>query len=375
MVSPESLLADLVGFPTVSSEPVSALADYLATRCEAAGMRVERYETEPGKCNLVCSAGPIGTDGVMLSGHMDVVPVAGQPWTSDPFTLTRRGDNLHGRGSCDMKAFLAAILYALPRLPIARLNRELVFAFTHDEEVGCHGSKALVERLAAEGRPVPTACLIGEPTSLQIFRMHPGHSAARITCLGKAAHSSKPDLGRSAIQLAGRVLASLEALQDDWRHRVRFAELLERPFVVLNVGTIHGGSAINIVPDHCVLDVGFRPLPGMDVAALVAEIADRVRDLGQPGEVSVELLRSTPAMLTPEGTALEGILRAFASTQALGAAAFATDGGNLERLGVKTLVFGPGSIDVAHKADEFVPIAELHRAVDVVEAVVGTRCG
>ena len=373
-MSPEALLADLVAFPTVSSEPVTALADYLAERCEAAGMRVERYETEPGKCNLVCSAGPVGTDGVMLSGHMDVVPVIGQPWTSDPFVLTRRGENLHGRGSCDMKAFLAAILHALPTLPLARLERELVFAFTHDEEVGCHGSGALVTRLVTEGRPVPTACLIGEPTSLQILRMHPGHSAARITCRGRAAHSSKPDLGRSAILLAGRVLVALERLQDDWRRRVQFAELLDRPCVVLNVGTIQGGNAINIVPDHCVLDVGFRPLPGMDVMALVAEMDTRLHDLGEPGEVSVELLHSTPAMLTPEGTVLEGILRGFASTQTLGAAAFATDGGNLERLGARTLVFGPGSIDVAHKADEYVPIAELHRTVDVVAAVVGTRC-
>ncbi len=373
-MSLEALLADLVAFPTVSSEPVTALADYLANHCESAGMRVERYETSPGKLNLVCSAGPVGSDGVVLSGHMDVVPVAGQPWTSDPFQLTRRGDNLHGRGSCDMKAFLAAIVHALPRLPLARLKRELVLAFTHDEEVGCHGSRVLVDRLAAEGRPVPTACLIGEPTSMHIFRMHPGHSAARITCRGRAAHSSKPDLGRSAILLAGRVLAELERLQADWARRVQFADMLERPFVVLNVGTIQGGSAINIVPDHCALELGFRPLPGMDVDALVDEIRARVVDLGAPGDIDVTLVRSTPAMLTPEGTALEGILRGFAASPVTGAAAFATDGGNLEKLGVKTLVFGPGSIDVAHKADEYVPVAELHRAVDVVEAVVGARC-
>jgi acetylornithine deacetylase len=181
-------------------------------------------------------------------------------------------------------------------------------------------------------------------------------------------------LGRSAISLAGRVLAELERLQADWARRVQFADMLERPFVVLNVGTIQGGSAINIVPDHCALELGFRPLPGMDVDTLVDEIRARVADLGAPGDVEVELVRTTPAMLTPEGTALEGILRGFAASPVTGAAAFATDGGNLEKLGVKTLVFGPGSIDVAHKADEYVPIAELHRAVDVVEAVVGTRC-
>ncbi|MSP54755.1 MAG: acetylornithine deacetylase [Myxococcales bacterium] len=385
MPSPEAILADLVAFPTVSSEPVTAIADRIATRCEDAGMRVERYETSPGKCNLVCSAGPRAQenrDGVILSGHMDVVPVIGQPWTSDPFTLTRRGDNLHGRGSCDMKAFIAAILHALPSLPLKRLKNELVLAFTHDEETGCHGSRALVERLAEEGRPVPRACLIGEPTSLTIFRMHPGHSAAQIVCLGKAAHSSKPDLGRSAIALAGRVLIALETVAEDWSRRPAArpgdAALLDRPFVVLNVGMIRGGSAINIVPDHCTIEIGFRPLPGMDVEELMDEIRGRVAEvahaLHRKDDVQVTLQRVTPAMLTPEGTALEGLLRGFARSPKPLAASFATDGGNLERLGVQTLVFGPGSIDVAHQADEYVPIAELHRAVNVVEAVVGGRC-
>lgn len=377
----------MVAFPTVSSEPVTALADYIADRCETAGMRVERYESEPGKCNVVCTAGPMtepteskgrgsARPGVVLSGHMDVVPVVGQPWTSDPFTLTPRGDNLHGRGACDMKAFLAAIVHALPKLPLKHLKHELVFAFTHDEETGCNGSRLLVDQLLAEGRALPTSCLIGEPTSLGIFRMHPGHAVVRITCRGQAAHSSKPDLGRSAILLAGRVLGALERLAADWRTTSAdpvLAALLERPFVVLNVGTIHGGNAINIVPDRCVIDVGFRPLPGMIVDDLVRELTERVTEV-HSRDVEVELQRVTPAMLTPEGTALEGVLRGFSRAPQIGAAAFATDGGNLERLGLNTLVFGPGSIDVAHKADEFVPVAELYRAVDVVEAVVGSRC-
>lgn len=367
----EATLAKLVAFPTVSSRPVDGIAAYLAERCEAAGMRVERLESSPGKCNLVCSAGPQGTDGVVLSGHMDVVPVDGQPWTSDPFALTRRGDRLHGRGSCDMKAFLAAVVEALPRLPLARLDRELVLVFTHDEEVGCLGSRMLAERYAAEGRTLPRLCLIGEPTSFRIFRMHPGHVAMRITCAGQAAHSSKPDLGRSAIRLAARVIEALDGLADEWRRDVRFADLLERPFTVMNVATIHGGSAINIVPDRCVIELGFRPLPGMDVDALCRQVDERVAPLGA---VTTERLRVTPSMLTPPGTSLEALLRPFASSPDLGAASFATDGGNLEALGVSTLVFGPGSIDVAHQADEYVPVDELHRAVDVVDEVVGRSC-
>ena len=176
----ESLLADLVAHNTISDRSVAPVVALLAERCEHLGMRVEKLASpEPGKWNLVCSAGPVGTDGIALSGHMDVVPVAGQPWTSDPFALTRRDDNLHGRGACDMKAFLAATVIALEMLPLKRLKKELLLLFTHDEEVGCLGSRHLATHFLAEGRDVPSLCLIGEPTDFQIFRMHPGHVAAR----------------------------------------------------------------------------------------------------------------------------------------------------------------------------------------------------
>jgi acetylornithine deacetylase len=368
----EELLGRLVAWPTISDRPVTGIAADLAERLESVGMRVERLDApEPGKCNLVASAGPVGTDGVILSGHMDVVPVEGQPWTSDPFTLTRREDRLVGRGACDMKAFLAATAVALARTPPKDLRRELVLVFTHDEEVGCLGSRWLADRFVAEQRPIPSLALIGEPTSFRMLRMHPGHVAARIVCGGLAAHSSKPDLGRNAIRLAARVIDRLDRLADRWRADVRFADLLERPFVVMNVATIRGGSAVNIVPDRCVIDVGFRPLPGHSPEALFEELRAEVEPLG---DVHAELVRVTPSMLTPEGTPLESVLAPFASAPGTAAAAFATDGGNFERMGVRTLVFGPGSIDVAHKADEFVPLDELHRAVDVVEEVVARRC-
>jgi len=360
-------LARLVAEPSVSSEPMLGIAAIVAERCEVAGMRVERFPAPgEGKTNLVCSLGPAGTDGLVLSGHLDVVPVHGQPWTSDPFRLTARGDRLVGRGSADMKGFVAAVLEALPLF--TRLERELVLVFTCDEEVGCLGSRALVEQLA--GRTLPRACLIGEPTGFRVQRMHPGHSAARIICIGRAAHSSKPDLGDNAIRKAARVIDALEVLAEDWRRDVRFPELLERPFVVLNVATIEGGSAINIVPDRCVIEVGFRPLPGMSEEALVAQMRERIGALG-----TVELRPGAPAMFTPEGTGLEVALRPYASAPGAGAVAFATDGGNLAKLGMAPLVFGPGSIDVAHKADEYVDRGELERTVSVVGEIVARLCG
>lgn len=360
-------LARLVEYPTISDRPITGIAAYIAERCEAAGFRVERFEAPgEGKLNLVCSKGPVGTDGLVLSGHMDVVPVEGQPWSSDPFRLTEQGSQLVGRGTADMKGFIAATIEALGQLP--RLERELVLAWTCDEEVGCFGSRDLVGKIA--GRPLPTMCLIGEPTSFRIFHMHPGHVAVRLTCEGRAAHSSKPDLGDNAIRKAAHAIEALDGLAAEWRREVRFADVLERPFVVMNVARISGGVAINIVPDRCMIDVGFRPLPGMDELALVEQVRERVAPFA-----STELLRVTPALRTAPGTPLEALLRSYASNPELGAAAFATDGGNLAQLGMKPLIFGPGSIDVAHMANEYVDTGELHRAVDVVTEIVARRCG
>lgn len=377
-------LGELVAFPTVSDRPVTAIAAWLAERAEQAGMRVERFETSPGKCNVVASAGPIGTDGLVLSGHMDVVPVDGQDWSSDPFALTERDGRLFGRGACDMKAFLAAVTCALPSLPLERLDRELVLVWTHDEEVGCHGSRALAERLAEQGRALPSLALIGEPTDFRMCRAHPGHTTLRIRCTGRAAHSSRPELGTSAVRIAGQVLAALDRLQDRLaaeEHSVDplVLDALPNPYPVLNCGHIHGGTAVNIVPDQCELLVGVRQLPGQTGAALFERVRAAVEEVDarwvpQGGRATAELLAEAPALLTPAGTALEALLRPHASRPEPEAAPFATDGGNLTRLGVHSIIFGPGSIDVAHRPDEYVPTAQLRACQEVVLDVVRRRC-
>ena len=384
-MNPVQALAELVAFPTVSDRPVTAIAAWLAERAEDAGMRVERFETSPGKCNVVASAGPQGSDGVLLSGHMDVVPVEGQAWSRDPFRLAECDGRLYGRGACDMKAFLAAVTCALPRLPLRALRRELVLAWTHDEEVGCHGSRALVDQLSAEGRTLPGLALIGEPTDFRILRAHAGHTTMRIHCQGVPAHSSRPQLGASAITMAAQVLAGLERLQERLA-RTRpegvdplILDALPCPWPVLNCGHVHGGTAVNVIAEHCELLVGARQLPGQEgqdmlrlVAGVCEEVAADWADRG--GRVALVPMHEAPALLTPAGTALEALLRPHAADPRLGAAPFATDGGNLARAGVQSLVFGPGSIDVAHRPDEYVPADQLLACGEVVLDVVRARC-
>jgi len=368
-----SALSTLVSFPTVSSRPTTAIAGYLAERAEDAGFKVELFQSSEHKANVVATKGPAGTDGLVLSGHMDVVPVDGQAWSSDPFELTEREGRLHARGAADMKGFVAAVLTACEQLP--SLDRELVLVWTHDEEVGCNGSAILAETFRTQGRSLPRSIWIGEPTSMQICRMHAGHTTVSIDLQGEPAHSSRPQLGKNAITALGRVLAALEELSRDLARERKFEDLLASPFTLLNPGVVAGGTAVNIIPEHVRLDVGLRCLPGIDSRAILKELERRIRALDLGGvTASVAIQQDAQALLTREGTPLEGDLRASARIQKLGAVPFATDGGNLAVLGAEPLVFGPGTIDVAHRADEYVPADELVATVGVVERVVRARC-
>jgi acetylornithine deacetylase len=368
-----STLSTLVAFPTVSNRPTTAIAGYLAERAEDAGFEVELFHSSEHKANVVATKGPAGTDGLVLSGHMDVVPVDGQAWSSDPFALTERGGRLFARGAADMKGFLAAVLTACESLPA--LDRELVLVWTHDEEVGCNGSAILAETFRTLGRSLPRSTWIGEPTSMQICRMHAGHTTLAVELRGEPAHSSRPQLGKNAITALGRVLGAIEELSRDLARERRFEDLLASPFTLLNPTVVAGGTAVNIIPEHVRLDVGLRCLPGVESHAVLRDLERRIGALDLGGvRASVAVQQHAEALLTREGTPLEIDLRASARNPKLGAVPFATDGGNLAVLGTEPLVFGPGTIDVAHRADEYVPADELVATVGVVQRVVRARC-
>lgn len=369
-------LADLVAFATVSNKPVDPMVAWIATRLEDLGLRVERLPSgEPGKSNLVATVGPPGTDGLVLSGHLDVVPTEGQPWTTDPFRLTERDDRLIGRGTADMKGFLAAVLAALTRFRPSEFRRELVLIWTYDEEVGCLGAAHLVQHWDTAARPLPTACLIGEPTDFRILRMHAGHVAVHVHVRGEAAHTSRPDLGRNAIELAAQVVRTAMALAAELRAEADPSLPLSQPWVPFVVTRIHGGTAINIVPDACQVDLGYRPLPGMDSEVVFARfeaMLDHTLGAGR-AHVHAHLGTVTPSMLTPAHTPLARLLAPDARPGPEDAG-FATDGGQLARLGTQPLVFGPGSIDVAHKAGEYILTQALLDTVPILERLIADRC-
>ncbi|HAN32472.1 MAG TPA: acetylornithine deacetylase [Myxococcales bacterium] len=376
-------LQTLIGFPTVSTSPVTAIAAFMSERFEALGFNIEHFDDphHPGKTNVICSAGPIdATGGLVLSGHMDVVPTEGQPWTGDPFKLrTTDTGRLIGRGTADMKGFLAACLSGLESLQVDRLRAPLVLVWTHDEEVGCHGSAHLAKTFEHLNRRLPSACWIGEPTGFEVLRKHAGHVGVEVRLQGQAAHSAYTELGANAVVASARVVGALDDLSRQWALRQGpEAEIgTDRPRgIPLNVANIHGGNAINIVPDRCVLQLGFRPLPRMGHSALVEELQATLDDVRLPDgtRLESEVLRVTPSLLTREGTHLQTLLLEHAASQQLGTAGYATDGGNLQSIGCEPLIFGPGSIQVAHQADEHVTVEALEQAVDQVRSVVNACC-
>jgi acetylornithine deacetylase len=370
-------LEALVAFDTVSHRSNEALAAWVAQRCEDLGFSIHPFvdPDHPHKRSLICRVGPSDTDGIVLSGHMDVVPTEGQPWASDPFTLTERDGRLVGRGSADMKGFFAATLRALEQLDLRTLSREIVLVWTHDEEVGCLGAGKLVDHLAAAGVRMPSACLIGEPTDFQILRMHPGHVVVELRITGTAAHSSRPDLGLNALEDAARAVLAARRVADQLQSERADLPGMERPWVAFNTASLQSGSAVNIVPDQAVVRFGYRPLPGMAPDEVHGRLVEAFEALQLRCAWEATIERVTPSMLTPDGTPLQGLLADHVRHHAVGACSFATDGGQLERLGLQPLVFGPGSIEVAHKADEYVLEADLRHAVDVLADVVRRRCG
>ncbi len=382
-LSDRELLARLVAFDSTSHRSNLPLADWICDYVARPGVRIERdaFLDDAGerKQNLVIEVGPAvdaaTRGGLVLSGHMDVVP-AGDGWSSDPFTLTERDGALVARGSADMKGFLALAINLARELDASALSQPLVLLLTCDEEVGTLGARHLHDHWPA-ARPLPRQALIGEPTELQPVRVHKGHLKARFTFQGTSAHSAYPHLGRNAIEPAGRLIVALSRLREELaaERLPSSAHFPEVPAPSLNVGCVHGGTAINVVPERCVVEVGVRLLPGMDTEALIARLLRVAAEATPEMSPTWELLSISPPMEASAEAPLFARLCALVGTPAEPAAAYATDGGWLQRMGLDCVLFGPGSIRVAHKPDERVPIADLVHARAVLATLVDELCG
>jgi acetylornithine deacetylase len=360
------ILDRLVAFDTTSSRSNLELIGWVGEYLAGHGIAASLSSAEAGKANLFATIGSAGHGGVVLSGHTDVVPVAGQEWQSDPFRLTERDGRLYGRGTADMKGFIALVLALVPEAAGSGLKIPLHLAFTHDEETGCFGAPALIRDLP-KGTARPVMAIVGEPTSMQVANRQKGCSFFRTRITGRDGHSSAPDRGVSAIAAAAEIIVEIGRLHAEARSRARPDSGFDPPHTTLSVGTIAGGTAVNIVARECSFEWDLRNVPDDDAAALKArldrfiasDLLPRMRAVYPEAAVETETVVAVPPLLPEPGSPAEELARRLIGANATTSVSFATEAGLFQQAGIPAIVCGPGSIDVAHKPDEFITRAEL----------------
>ena len=368
-------LSRLIAYDTVSRYSNLALISDVEAYCRQLGLTpILTFSDDKSKANLFVTV-PAGEDqsqhsgGIVLSGHTDVVPVDGQEWSSEPFTAEIRGDKLYGRGACDMKGFIACALTVLPfavaKSSAGELVRPLHIALSFDEEVGCLGAPLLLADLAARNI-APEYCIVGEPTLMKVVSAHKGISVYRCRVHGKSAHSSLTPQGVNAISYASRLINYVDDLAQQLSERDDCDALFDIPFSTLSVGTITGGTATNIVPNLCEFTFDYRNLPHMTHADILTPIKTQIARLEAQMQAvdpntGIELLReeNVPAMTDSDSAALQALVTGLVAEKQVTKVAYATEGGQFTQAGIPTIICGPGSIEQAHKADEFVALEQL----------------
>lgn len=373
------LLATLVAFDTTSAKSNLKLIEFVEDYLNGHGIASTRVPSPGGeKADLFATIGPQGEGGIGLSGHSDCVPVEGQRWTSDPFTLTERGGKLYARGACDMKGFLACVLASVPLFKTRELQRPVHIIISYDEEVGCTGVRPLIARLGAD-LPRPRAVIVGEPTGMRVIDAHKRIDAYRTRVTGREAHSSMPELGANAIVAAAALICELERLGAAMAKRQNDPRF-EPPCSTISVGTIKGGTAPNIVPKHCEFQWQLRGLPSAppaevprDLAAFAADsVLPRLRQTSPDAAIETEIQGSVPAFVASPGSPAVSLALGLTGGATTYAVSYTTEAGLFEQAGCPSVVCGPGDIAQAHAADEYVSIAQLDSCMAFLAGLADT---
>ena len=367
------ILGALLAFDTTSRESNLALIAWIGDFLRARGVTSQLfYDDEGRKANLYARLGPTGPGGVMLSGHTDVVPVDGQAWTVPPFALTERDGRYYGRGSADMKGFIACVLASLEAFLAAPLRMPLHLGFSYDEEVGCLGVRSLVDFLRASAGK-PALCIIGEPTDMRPVYGHKGKLAMRCHIHGKACHSAYAPDGVNAIEYAAKLITRLGVLGEKLalRQDARF----DPPYSTVQVGLITGGAALNIVPERCQFDFEIRHLPDVSLDETLTglqayandELVQAMRAVAAEATIRFQPLSQYPGLLSDPQSAFAGWLAQWAGNDTFSTVAFGTEGGLFDEAGVATLICGPGSMEQGHKPDEFIALSQLDQCLAMLD--------
>lgn len=362
-----ALVRRLIAFDTVSERSNLGMIDFIRGYLDELGVSSELvFDEGHGKANLYATLGPPDRAGIALSGHTDVVPIDGQPWDSDPFQVLERDGRLYGRGTSDMKSFIAVCLALAPEFLARRIAVPLHFVFSYDEEVGCLGVRGLIDVL--RHREVkPRAVLVGEPTEMRVVRAHKGKLSYRAHVSGLEAHSGMAHLGVNAVEAAAEAIAFLTRLARRHRDEGPYDDELVPPYTTVHTGLVSGGTQLNIVPRQCHFDFEFRQLPDDDPKPMFEAFVHHVRTHIEPEMHRVdpstgfrfELLSEIPALNVDEDSEVVQLAKALTGANTTGKVSFGTEGGLFQESGMPAVICGPGSIAVAHKANEYIDLDQI----------------
>ena len=375
------LLERLVGFDTVSRNSNLALIAFVEDYLARFGIPTWRIDFGPDKANLLARIGPEAAGGLVLSGHTDVVPVDGQPWSSDPFTLRVEGGRAYGRGTADMKGFIACVLAMVPYFTALELKRPIWLALSCDEEVGCTGVRPLLQWMEANVPPV-RAVFVGEPTGMEVVSAHKGITVLRTRVNGLEAHASCTHLGVNAIHVAARLMAEIAQIAWDEQQQGEREQGFNPPYRTLSVGLVEGGIAKNIIPRTCVFEWEIRSLPEQGAADVIDrierlarnELEPTMRQVSPEAGIVTEMLADVPGLEDSQDSPAVRLALQFAGHNATAMAAYATEAGLFARAGMPTVVCGPGHIEQAHKPDEYVELEELARCEAFLQRLGDYAC-
>jgi acetylornithine deacetylase len=373
------LLKALVGFDTTSYNSNLNLIDFIQSYLLSYGVESTLIHDESGKkANLYATIGRTDVGGVMLSGHTDVVPVEGQEWNSDPFSLKEFDGNLYGRGSADMKGFIALALSRIPEMVSNELKQPIHLAFSYDEEIGCVGVQRMLDLL--EHQPIkPSCCIIGEPTSMEVVIGHKGKHASRVKVKGHACHSGQSPFGVNAVDFAAELIVYIRKLAREKAENGPFDMDYDVPYSTLHTGVIKGGTALNIVPNFCQFDFEIRHLYEENPKHLLDKIETYSKEnletemhlIDPEAGFSFETLAAYPGLLTDPGIEFVAYVKKLLDNDAHSKVIFGTEGGLFQkRLGIPTLVCGPGNINQAHKANEFINLNQLQKGGNFLDRLI-----
>ncbi len=376
------MIRTLIGFPTVSRDSNLELIHYARDYLQHLGATFRlTYDDDRRKANLFATLGPAGAPGIVLSGHTDVVPVEGQDWDTDPFRLTEQDGRLYGRGTADMKSFIAVALTFAPEFARRGLKTPIHFAFSYDEEIGCIGVHRLIADLVHAGIR-PGSCIVGEPTLMRPVIAHKGKHGFRCTVRGLATHSAYAPLGVNAVEAAAEAIAFLKQMARRHRDHGPYDRGFDVAHTTVHTGVVRGGTALNIVPHECVFEFEFRHLPGDDPAALLLEFTNYVRNTLEPEMRAVHAgagftiapLSEILSMETGTETEIVELAHDLSGSSEIGKVSFGTEGSQFQRAGIPAVVCGPGSIAQAHKPNEFIALEQVLQCERFMQRLADRVC-